>query len=115
MSASLARGQCYYDLGEARARGQSSRSVLGRIRRQLPAYEIRRVIVIASFHFGGCRLEILRNRRTSKCGRPASLLGCFVKPGHPLDQNVVTLAQLRQAALVSVVFPGDAQEQFRKM
>lgn len=41
-------------------------------------------------------------------------VGCFVRPGHPLHGRDVTVAQLRQSLLTSVLFPDQAREQLRK-
>lgn len=46
---------------------------------------------------------------------PAGPGGVFVRAGHPLLAGPVSLAMLREAALVSVVFPPETHERLRKL
>lgn len=41
--------------------------------------------------------------------------GCFARPRHPLCARTATLAQLRETALVSVVFGGSGDNRWRKL
>ncbi|SDC08696.1 transcriptional regulator, LysR family [Cupriavidus sp. YR651] len=46
---------------------------------------------------------------------PPESAGLFVRAGHPLADGPVSLAALRAAALVSVVFPPETHERLRKL
>ena len=46
---------------------------------------------------------------------PAGPGGVYARAGHPLAAGPVSLATLREAALVSVVFPPDTHERLRKL